>query len=157
MRVGEITFPSTTIWGRGDVSNLYETIHQTADALDHDIRPRLAAWQAGTADQQRFARDWITFRDGWVAAHASYVADPILIPVATGSTAVETARGWAQRYNALEQRYRALTGAAPTTSVSHVDVEVTPPSAPERMLNTGASIATAIAVAAGLYLVSRVV
>jgi len=104
--LGELVTPSRLAWLPGEVRAWLNQINGQITSLDRDIIPRRAALRANAVGT-RFLADWDELRNQWLAFNH------------TASTwwaqgSISPAQEYVNRYNLLEDRYRALTGSSPT-------------------------------------------
>lgn len=119
--LGALTIPDYTLWSAAEVGAFYNLILDAVSRLEQDIGANVPRTTAGntlrteySAFKNEFLRNWALYHD-------------LSLPVGTSGTAVSVAREAAGRYNAFEQRYRTMTGNAPTPgSISTVETVATP-------------------------------
>lgn len=103
--LGELTTPDRWIWMPGDIRAWLNQINEQIRALGSDISERRSAIMAASGGP-RFITDFEALRDRWLRFNANAASW-------WGNT-VAAAQEYVNEYNALEVRFRALTGAAPT-------------------------------------------
>lgn len=103
--LGELVTPDRWIWMPGDIRAWLNQINEQIRALDNDIDTRRSAIVAASGGQ-RFISDFDAFQARWLRFNADAASW-------WGNT-VAAAQEYVNEYNALEQRFRAITGVAPT-------------------------------------------
>lgn len=116
--IGLLTIPDYRLWGRGDIRSYYQVIARAVSELGKDIAQNVPT---DTTDGVRLRADFGLFKQRFGADYSEYMVNPVWLPVAPGSTVVETMRGYAGDYNQLEARYTALTGRSATYVPPHVE------------------------------------
>lgn len=118
--LGELSIPDYTLWSSGDIATFYNQILDAVSHLETDISQHVPHSVDGDqlrSDYQLFKTQFLT---QWQQYHDSWAAGSSATPVAV-------AREAAGRYNAFEQRYRAITHLAPTSAgIAQVAVQSMP-------------------------------
>lgn len=105
--LGELTTPDRWVWMPGDIRAWLNQINEQIRALDNDIDTHRSALIAASGGQ-RFISDFDAFQTRWLRFNANAASW-------WGNT-VAAAQEYVNEYNALEQRFRTLSGVAPTRS-----------------------------------------
>lgn len=147
--MGLFTMASYSVWTADERSDQLNRFFEAVQSTDRDVQshhnPIINAGAAGT----RFWTDWSTFLREYnsfqnrVNAAGSW-------GISTGSDAILTElRGFVDRYNALDARFRAISGVAATTTA--LDSRSEGFSLPgSSVLGTGGSIGVMLLVGAGV-------
>lgn len=105
--LGELVTPDRWIWMPGDIRAWLNQINEQIRALDNDIEAHRSTLMAASGGP-RFVSDFNTFQARWLRFNADAASW-------WGNT-VAAAQEYVNEYNALEQRFRAITGVSPTRS-----------------------------------------
>jgi hypothetical protein len=116
--LGEMTTPDFSIWTPARRRAWLNQIHTQVNAFTGDIREREVAIRA-MANGPRFMSDWAAFKNAWTDFYRSELESSLIF---SGTT--ERTQEFVNRYNALESRYTALTGATVTSAFTHAAEEM---------------------------------
>lgn len=147
--LGLFTMADYTIWTVGDrtdqLNRFFDAVQSSDADIENNHNPIIAAGATGTrfwTDWQTFLRDYDAFTASVNAAGSTGISgsgDPILVQL----------RSFVDRYNALDDRFRAISGiAATTTSLDSRSPGFSLPGS--SVLGTGGSIGLMLAIGAGV-------
>jgi hypothetical protein len=147
--MGLFTMASYSVWTADERSDQLNRFFDAVQATDRDVQSHHNPIIRAGAEGTRFWTDWSTFLREYnsfqnrVNAAGSW-------GISTSSDAILTElRGFVDRYNALDARFRALSGvAATTTSLDSRSEGFSLPGS--SVLGTGGSIGLMLAVGAGV-------
>jgi hypothetical protein len=112
--LGTLVAPDYSFWTADRRRAWLNQINEQVRAMDNDIdtnRSRILSATGG----QRFLSDFDAFQARWLAYNSS---------VGTWFSGVaDSSQQYVNEYNALEARYRSLTGTAPTSAFSASEAE----------------------------------
>lgn len=103
--LGELVTPDRWFWMPGDIRAWLNQINEQIRALDNDIDTHRNALTSASGGA-RFISDFNAFQARWLRFNADAASW-------WGNT-VAAAQEYVNEYNALEQRFRSLTGITPT-------------------------------------------
>lgn len=103
--LGELVTPDRWIWMPGDIRAWLNQINEQVRALDNDIETHRSAITTASGGS-RFISDFDAFQGRWLRFNANAASW-------WGNT-VSAAQEYVNEYNALEQRFRTITGVSPT-------------------------------------------
>jgi hypothetical protein len=122
--LGELVEPDLAFWTRPDINAWLANISDQVAAFARDVAS-IQSTLEGSAEGRRFLSDWREFKGDWGRWYNTY-ASPDLIRRALAVSQdlfANESRSYIRRYNALEERYRTLTGRAPTSAMELVESE----------------------------------
>lgn len=116
--IGELVEPDLSIWTPPDVVAWLANVSAQIASFARDIASVQSSLE-GTAEGSRFLGDWRTFKTQWGQWYNRYAGpDAIRRALAVaGDPFGNESRSYVRRYNALEGRFRTLTGRAPTSVI----------------------------------------
>jgi hypothetical protein len=114
--LGELVTPDNWFWSPGAIRAWLDQINEQIRSLGNDINERRSAIMTASGGP-RFITDFEALRDRWLRFNHD-------VSSWWGNT-VSAAQEYVNAYNALETRYRTITGSVPTT-YSHLSAEEAP-------------------------------
>lgn len=120
--LGELTIEDRSIWSTSDVAAFYNRILDAISRLEQEI----SQYVPRNAQGDELRTELNGLKRFFLPNYSEYTN--MTFPVGSSGTAVNLAREAAGRYNALERRYRTITGRSPRpASIGPVETVETPP------------------------------
>lgn len=110
--IGSYSLQNLSVWSQAEVRAEISRFANEVAGANTDVNSHRNALIAAGANGTRFWNDWQVFLRDWAAYQARITAQGPALFATNSTSTISDLRMLADRYNALEPRFRDLTGVA---------------------------------------------